>query len=441
MLDIENKDYYGIQAKWIYTANAKQDLLENHTLLINKGLIEEIIPSNSLSSNHQKIPVLKFDDCLLTPGLINMHSHAAMTFLKGIADDLKLNDWLEKSIWPNELKFLNEKLVYDCSQLACLEMISSGITTFNDMYFYPESTARAAIDIGMRSNIGLLCLDFNSNYASDFTDYLDKGFTFRDNFRDEQMITTSLAPHAPYTLSDDSLSKVRTFADQLGLSIHCHLHETQWEIDKSMEEFGIRPINRLDSLGLLGPDFMAVHCVHLSDSDLQIMSKNQINVISCPTSNLKLASGIPPINSLLKHSNTLSVGTDGSASNNKLNIIDDLKLLSLLQRNDSDPSSFLSSKDLIDLITTKSAESLGLNDNIGSIEIGKKADLAAFDLSTYCTQPVYDPLSTLIYSGGRDTANAVWVNGNLRYHNKKFTNDLDEKLIIERIKSWKNQIQ
>ena len=435
--DSSNQTHFGIKARWIYTANDHQELLHNHTVFIKNGSIDKIAPS-ALSNQSN---IIDLGESILTPGLINMHTHSAMTFLKGIADDQKLTDWLEQSIWPNEAKFLNHDLVFEASQLACLEMISSGVTTFNDMYFYPEATAKAAIKIGLRANIGLLFIDLKTNYASDFTDYFDKGFAFRDNFRDESLITTSLAPHAPYTVSDESFKKIRTYADQLGLNIHCHLHETEWEINESLKKFGIRPIDRLHRLGILGPDFMGVHCVHLNESDLRLIDSNQINIISCPSSNLKLASGIPPINLMIDKAKFVTVGTDGSASNNKLSVLDDLRLFSLLQRNDRNEPKFLKSEDLMDMVTIDAAKSLDLDSIIGSIEVGKKADLIAFDLSNIFTQPVYDPLSSLIYSGSRDNVQHVWVDGQLKFKNKQLVNVDDAESVIEKVKLWQNKIQ
>ena len=435
----KSENHFGIHAKWIYTANSKQELLEDHILLIKDGFIEEIVPFKSFS-NDEDLNILNLGESLITPGLINAHTHSAMTFLKGISDDQRLNDWLEKSIWPSEAKLLSHDLVFDASQLACLEMLSSGITTFNDMYFFPDATAKAATVVGMRANIGLVFIEFKSGYANDFIDYLDKGLKFRDDFRSEENITTSLAPHAPYTVSNDSFLKIRTYADQLGMNIHCHMHETEWEIKNSIEQHNVRPLTRLDSLGLLGPDFIAVHCVHLDSSDLEIIKKNQINIVSCPVSNLKLASGIPKINTMLNSAQNVAIGTDGSASNNKLSLFDDLKLSALLQRTEIDVKEFLNSKNLFDMVTINAANTLNMQDQIGSIEKQKKADLVSFNLSDIHLQPIYDPLSTLIYSGGRDNVQHVWVNGNLKYSNKEFINDVDVEKSINKIKLWKNKI-
>ncbi|MBL6727687.1 MAG: amidohydrolase family protein [Methylophilaceae bacterium] len=438
MSDISN-NHFGIHAKWIYTANSKQELLEDHIILIKNDLIEEIVPFSDFSNN-EDLNILNLGESLITPGLINAHTHSAMTFLKGISDDQRLNDWLEKSIWPNEEKLLSNDLVYDASQLACLEMLSSGITTFNDMYFFPDATAKAATVVGIRANIGLVFIEFKSSYANDFTDYLDKGLKFRDDFRGEENVTTTLAPHAPYTVSDDSFLKIRTYADQLGMNIHCHMHETEWEIINSIEQHNVRPLTRLDSLGLLGPDFIAVHCVHLSSSDIEIIKKNQINIVTCPVSNLKLASGMPKINTMLNAAQNVSIGSDGSASNNKLGLFDDLKLFALLQRNEAGVTEFTNSKNLFDMVTINAAKTLNMQDQIGSIEKNKKADLVAFNLSDIHLQPIYDPLSTIIYSGGRDNVEHVWVNGDLKFSETEFINDIDVETSINKIKLWKNKI-
>ena len=442
MSGIEKHCYkrYAIQPEWIYTSNQNQDLLDKHTVIINDGLIENIIPSEHFQRETVEY-VFELHQSLLTPGLINNHTHAAMSFLKGISDDQQLQDWLEKTIWPAESKFLSSELVFDGAQLSCLEMLSSGITTFNDMYFYPDSTARAALNVGIRANIGLVFMDIKTNYATDFTDYLDKGFFFRDNFRDESLITTSLAPHAPYTVNDDSFLKIRTYADQLGLNIHCHIHETDWEIQDGLKNFGMRPIERLEKLGVLGPDFMGVHCVQMVDSDLSLIEKNQMHVISCPTSNLKLASGALPINDIIKKRIGLSIGSDSSASNNKISILEDLKLFSLLQRLDKKNDTFLSDKDLIDMVTINSANALNLSKQIGSIEVGKRADITAFDLSGYKTEPIYNPLSSLIYSGSSDCVNHVWVDGNLKFSKGMFSNNIDTESILEKIRLWQKKIK
>ena len=253
-----------------------------------------------------------------------------MSLFKGFADDMVLESWLSDKIWPAEKKYVNEELVRQGSELAIAEMIRSGITTFNDMYFYPQQTAEVAIKIGMRANLGLVLLEFPTNYASDPDDYINKGLTFRDNFREQSLISTSIAPHAPYSVSDESFQKINTYAQELDLKIHVHLHETKTEIEDSIKQYGVTPIQRLDALGVLGPHITAAHCVHLSENDLDVLAKNNICVVYNPTSNLKLGSGLANIRGMLERNICVAVGTDGSASNNRLDILNELNLALLI---------------------------------------------------------------------------------------------------------------
>ena len=294
-------------------------------------------------------------------------------------------------------------------------MLKSGVTTFNEMYFYPEAASRAIKQSGMRANIGLFVMDYPSNYANDGEDYLMKGLEARDGWRDEALITSSLAPHAPYSVSDKTLDHVLTYANQLNLTIHMHVHETEDEIKESLKQYQIRPIERLHRLGVLSPQFMAVHSVYLNDQDLTTFSKESVSVIHCPTSNLKLGSGIADIETLQKHSINVCIGTDGSASNNKQDILHDMQLASLLAKGITKNPATLNAKTSLEMVTINGAKALGLDDRIGSIEKGKYADLTVFNMDHVSTLPMYDPMSHLIYAASREEVSHVWVNGILQY--------------------------
>jgi 5-methylthioadenosine/S-adenosylhomocysteine deaminase len=426
-----------VAPKWIYTANKNQDLLENAAVLVVGNSIKKIIPNNEINQ-YEVDSVYHLKDSILIPGLINNHTHAGMSFLKGYADSQPLDKWLNDYIWPAEKTYLNPDLVLDASMLSSAEMIASGVTTFNDMYFYPESTAEAIKITRQRANIGLLVMDLHTSYANDPESYLERGFEFRDNFRDEHLISTSIAPHAPYSVSNETFQIVNTYAEQLNLTIHCHLHETEWEIQESLKKFNVRPISRLNELGILGPNFIAVHCVHLDSTDLEMLNAQKVNVALCPKSNLKLGSGIynkSLINSIEGH---VTIGTDSSASNNRLDILDELKMFSLLQRSHG-VEDYINHKDLIDLVTINAAKSLNLDHKIGSIEEGKAADLTVINLADVFTEPVYDPITTLIYSSGRDQVSHVWVDGRLLLKDKHFTS-LDIESIQKKIKIWQSKI-
>lgn len=431
------KKQFIVAPKWIYTANKNQDLLENAAVLVADNVIKKII-SNTEINQYEVDSVYHLNDSILIPGMINNHTHAGMSFLKGYADSQPLDKWLNDYIWPAEKKYLNRDLVLDASMLSSIEMIASGVTTFNDMYFYPESTAEAIKITGQRANIGLLVMDLQTSYATDPASYLERGFEFRDNFRDEHLITTSLAPHAPYSVSNESFQLINTYAEQLNLTIHCHLHETQWEIKESLEKYNLRPISRLNELGLLSPNFIAVHCVHLDSVDLEILNAQKVNIVLCPKSNLKLGSGIYNKSLIDNAEGYVTLGTDSSASNNRLDILDELKIFALLQRSQG-VEEYINHKNLIDLVTINAAKSLNLDHKIGSIEEGKAADLTVINLADVFTEPVYDPITTLIYSSGRDQVTHVWVNGRLLLKDKCFTN-VDVESIQKKIKIWQSRI-
>ena len=267
-----------ISASWIFTSNIEGQLLSDYSVVIENDKIIDLIPQSKVFDEYEANDIYQLTDHILIPGLINTHTHAAMSLFKGVADDLPLQDWLNRHIWPAEKEFVNASFVKDGSILALSEMIKSGVTTFNDMYFFPDATAEAVQALGVRSNIGLVVLDFPTNYATDPEDYLLKGFEFRDKWRNEELITTSIAPHAPYSVSDEAFTLINTYAEELGVNIHTHLHETQWEIEDSIDKYGITPVQRLNNLGIIGPSLIAAHCVYLNEQDMAILAKNKVSM-------------------------------------------------------------------------------------------------------------------------------------------------------------------
>jgi 5-methylthioadenosine/S-adenosylhomocysteine deaminase len=428
-----------ISPSWIFDG-VSNDLLENKSIVIKGNKIIDIVPTNQLQDLYQADAVFNLDNHLLTPGLINAHTHASMSLLKGYADDCSLNDWLHHFIWPAEKKYVDESFVRDGTRLAIAEMIKSGITSFNDMYFYPEVTAEVCVEHGMRGNLGLVTLDFATNYAHDPDDYLNKGLHFRDQFRGESLITTSLAPHAPYSVSDKTFEKINTYAVELDLRIHTHLHETRHEITESEEKYGASPIQRLDKLGILGPAVTAAHCVHLSSLDLEILNKNNVTVVYNPTSNLKLGSGIADLKSMMNKKLCIAVGTDGSASNNRLDVLNELLIGLLVNKGVNMESEFLNAKVAFQMATLNGAKALGIEDKVGTIEKNKLADMTTFDLSNLYCQPSYDPLASLIYSGGRSLVSHVWIDGNLKLKEGELQS-FDESSLLTKAKTWQDKIK
>lgn len=404
-----------IEARWVATVADNQAVLENYSVVVQSGLIVDVLPILESRQKYTASSVVCLENHVLMPGLINCHTHAAMSLMRGLADDIALMPWLEQHIWPAEQAVVSERYVQDASLLACAEMLSGGITCFNDMYFYPQATAAAATQAGMRANLGLLVIDFPSAYANDADDYLQKGFDAHDTWRNNPLITSSIAPHAPYTVSNQTLHKVITYAEQLGLGIHTHLHETQDEIVKSDAQYSLRPIQRLAELGLLGPNFVAAHGVHLLANEIELLAEYGCHIVHCPSSNLKLASGIAPVAQLLAKGVNVALGTDGAASNNRLDIFAEMRLAALLAKGVTGDASVLPAHQALAMATIHGAKALGLDHKIGSIEVAKLADLTAVRLDDIATAPYYDPISHLIYCCGREHVTHTWVAGELRY--------------------------
>lgn len=405
-----------IEARWILPVVESRDLLEHHAVVIDGDEVIAIIPVNQVYKHYDGIEVVKLEEHILMPGLINLHAHAAMNLMRGLADGLALKPWLENHIWPAESKLVSPEFVYDGTVLAAAEMLSGGVTTFNDMYFYPEAAAEASIKMGMRANLGLVVIEFPTQYANDADGYIKKGLDVRDKLRDEALLSFSLAPHAPYTVSDQTFQRVITLANQVNISVHTHLHETQDELENSEGEHGLRPLPRLANVDFLGPNVTFAHCVYLEEAEMQLLSENGCHIAHCPSSNLKLASGVAPINACIKHGINVGLGTDGAASNNRLDLFTEMRLAALLAKGQSGDATAIPAHKAIEMATINGAKALGLDDKIGSIEVGKLADLTAVHFSDIALQPCFDPVSHLVYVAGREHVTHTWVNGELRYH-------------------------
>lgn len=405
-----------IEARWLFPCVPSQVLLEHHAVVINADKIVDICPISEAVNQYQADETIALTEHVLIPGLINLHTHAAMSLMRGLADGVGLTDWLQNHIWPAEAQLVNPEFVYDGTLLAAAEMLSGGITTFNDMYFYPDQTANASIKMGVRANIGLVVIDFPTQYANDADDYIKKGLDARDFSRNKSLITFSFAPHAPYTVSNNTFMRVATLANQVNITMHTHLHETQAEIAESESQFGLRPLSRLANMDLLGPNMTFAHGVYMNNVEMQMLADYGCHIAHCPSSNLKLASGIAPIQRYLQHGVNIGLGTDGAASNNRLDVFSEMRLAALLAKGESGDATSLPAYKALEMATINGAKALGLDDRIGSIEVGKSADLTAVALSDINMRPCFDPISHLVYVAGREQVSHVWVEGILRYH-------------------------
>lgn len=432
-----------ILARWIVPVTPAGLVLTDHALVMHGDTIEALVPAAEALERHPHAPRTHLPDHLLIPGLINLHSHAAMALLRGAGEDLPLERWLQERIWPFESRLVSDEFVYDGAVLACHEMVRGGITTFNDMYFFPEATARAALDLGLRAYLGILLIDFPSAYGTGPDDYLRKGLALRDALRDEPMIGFTLAPHAPYTVSDETFREVAKLSAELQLPIHTHLHETAAEIEESLARHGLRPLQRLARLGLVGPELIAVHAVHLDESDLQLLAANGASVAHCPHSNLKLGSGIAPTARMHALGIEVGIGTDGSASNNRLDCISEAKIAALLAKGSTADAAQWDAHRVLHAATLAGARALGAANRIGSLEPGKQADLVAIDLSEIDLAPVHDPVATLFHAAGREQVSDVWIAGKLVVHKRQLVDPRGRQRlgdVVARCRLWHNRI-
>ena len=429
-----------IEPRWLIPVEPAATVLEAHAAVIRDDRILDLLPTAAALARYPDADRIELPDHALIPGLVNLHTHAAMTLLRGMADDLTLMDWLQNHIWPAEAQLASDEFVYDGSLLACAEMLRGGITCFNDMYFFPEATARAALQSGMRAALGIIAIEFRSAYASDANDYLAKGIALRDKLRDEPLLSFCLAPHAPFTVSDATFAQIAVYAGELDIPVHIHLHETAQEVSDSVARHGVRPLARLEQAGLLGPGLIAVHGVHLDDAEIGLFARHGCSVAHCPSSNLKLASGIAPVAKLLQAGVNIGLGTDGAASNNRLDLFSEMRLAALLAKGGSGDATAMPAQRALECATLGGARALGLQDRIGSIVPGKLADLTAVNLSDLALSPCYDPISHLVYAAGREHVTDVWVGGKRRLADGNLAG-LDETAIRSRAGQWQKKIR
>jgi len=400
-----------ISARWVIPVEPEVRALDHHSVAIDAGRIIEVLPTEAATAKYRPRELHEFRGHALLPGLVNAHTHAAMTLFRGLADDLPLMEWLNAHIWPAEMKWTSPRFVTDGSALAAVEMLRGGTTCFGDMYFFPDQTAEVAAAAGMRAVIGLVVIDFATAWAKDAQEYLHKGLEVHDRWKQHPLIRTAFAPHSPYTVSDDALRRIGTYAEELDIPIQLHLHESETEIDQSIDLHGKRPMQRLEELGLLSQRLIAVHMTQLDPDEIALAAKYRINVAHCPESNLKLANGFCPAQELLNSSVNVALGTDGAASNNDLDMLSEMRTAALLAKGITGDPRSLSARSAIAMATIRGARALGLDQVIGSLVPGKEADLIAVDLDRPETTPVYDPIAQIVYSADRSQVTDVWVAG------------------------------
>jgi 5-methylthioadenosine/S-adenosylhomocysteine deaminase len=400
-----------IYAGWVIPVEPENVVYEQHAIGIQDGKIVAVLPSSEAVRHFSARITHRLTTHLLMPGLINTHTHAAMNLLRGFADDIHLNEWLNERIWPAERMHVNKEFVFDGTQLAIAEMLRSGVTCFNDMYYFPDVVGEAAEQIGIRATLGLILIEFPTTWAKNAEEYLKKAKTVHDTYSDHPLIKTALAPHAPYTVSDASLISAQAMAEEFDLPIHIHIHETVGEIENAVENNGERPLTRLEKLGLLSSRLIGVHATQLKNEEINLLANHGVSVVHCPESNLKLASGLCPVAKLLKAGVNVALGTDSAANNDDLDMLGEMRTAALLGKIVSKDACSLPASTAISMATLNGAKALGIDHLTGSLVPGKSADIIAINLLDVETQPIYNPLSQVVYTVGRDKVTDVWIAG------------------------------
>ncbi len=428
-----------LQARWVIPVDPEGAVYPGHAVAIKGGRIVDILPSAAAEGRYRARERVCLDRHALIPGLVNAHTHAAMVLFRGMADDLALIDWLEHHIWPAERRFVDVDFVRDGMRHAVAEMIAGGTTCCNDMFFFPDEGAAVAAAAGMRITAGLIVIEFPSAWARDTDEYIRKGTAVHDAYRGHSLVRTAFAPHAPYTVSDDALSRVSALAEELDVPIQMHVHETAREVDEALAASGERPLRRLWRLGLLSPRLQAVHMTALDADDIALCAEHGVHVIHCPSSNLKLASGFCPVQALQAAGVNVALGTDGAASNNRLDLLTEMRSAALLAKAVAGEARAVPAARALHMATLAGARALGIEDYTGSLRPGKVADLVAIDLGGIEVEPVYDPISQIVYAAGRDCVTDVWVGGNRLLAARRFTT-LDAEPILDRTRAWRARI-
>lgn len=428
-----------LQPRWTVTVDRDDRVLVDHAVAVRDGVIVDILPAASARQRWPEAELRDLPEHALMPGLVNAHTHAAMTLLRGLADDLPLMEWLREHMWPAEGRWVDEQFIADGSELAFAEMLAGGTTCFQDMYFFPEVTAELAARVGVRAVIGMIVLDFPTQYAGGPDEYFSKGLALHDRYRSHPLVSTGFAPHAPYTVSDEPLDRLRTYANELEVPVQMHVQETENECHDSVEIHGERPLARLERLGLLSPHFSAVHMTAATAHEINAIAQSGARVIHCPEANLKLASGFCPVHAFQQAGAEVAIGTDGAASNNNLDMLGEMQTAALLAKTVAGDASAVSAATALRMATINGARALGLGEVTGSIEPGKAADLVALDLSALETQPIYDVVSQIVYAAGRQQVTDVWVAGRPQVRDGRLLH-LDRDDIARRARAWRDRI-
>jgi 5-methylthioadenosine/S-adenosylhomocysteine deaminase len=428
-----------VTARWVVPVEPAGCILEDHAVAIRGGRIVAVLPADEARARYEAAELIERPGHVLMPGLVNAHTHAAMVLLRGRAENLPLGRWLRSTVWPLERRWVDPEYVRDGTTLAVAEMLRAGITCFADMHLWPDVVAQTAAAAHMRASVGLVVTEAATRWAATADEYIDRGMQLRDEYKGDPLISTHFAPHAPYSASDATLTRVRRLADELDLPVAMHLHETAHEVEHSLLLHGRRPLARLAGLGLASPQLVAIHMTQVATEDLDTLAESGASVVHCPESNLKLGSGICPVARLLGRGVRVALGTDGAASNNDLDLLAEARVAGLLSSGVAATPGDLVAADLLRMATLEGARTLGLGEVTGSLEPGKWADMCCIDLRAARSWPVHDPVTAVVYAASAQQVTDTWVagrrllaDGHLRY--------IDESAVLERAETWRERL-
>ena len=428
-----------IEARWVIPVEPQGVVLESHAVVVDADRIVAILPIAEARQRFAPRERVELGEHALIPGLVNAHTHNPMTLMRGLADDVPFMVWLKEHVWPAEAKVMGPEFVRDGVELAIAEMIRGGTTCCNENYFFPDVQAATYAKYGFRSLIGLPVIEFPTPWAQSRDEYFDKALSVHDALRDEPLIGTAFAPHAPYTVANESFERIHLLSDQLDLPVHLHLHETADEINDSLRDFGMRPFARIKHIGLVNERLIAVHMTQLSEAEIHDCAAHGVSIVHNVESNMKLLSGFCPAEAIRRAGVNLAIGTDGCASNNDLDLFGEMRSAALVGKLVANDAAAMSAASVLRAATMGSARALGWHDRIGSIEVGKQADLAAVDLGTIESQPVYNVVSQLIYAAGRHQVSDVWIAGVRKLRNRELTG-MDTTEILSKARRWRERI-
>ncbi len=431
-----------LEAAWVLPFGDDTDtgMQAPGAVAVRDGIIVAVGAAGDLTRRFEPTRTISLPDHVIMPGLVNAHCHAAMTLLRGSSEDAPLQRWLTEQIWPLEARWVDEHFVRDGIRLAIAEMIRAGITCFADMYFFPEIGAAEVRRAGLRAQIAFPVIEFANAWCRNSEEGFHKGLALYDEYKNDPFVDIAFGPHAAYTVTEDDLDKILMYSEELDANVHIHLHENGAELEENARRYGKSGIRHLHERGLLGPRLQAVHVTQISPEEIELFVDSNVQVVHCPTSNAKLASGICPVVPMRNAGVNVCLGTDGAASNNLLDLFGEARLASLLAKLDQADAAALPSAAALAMATSGGARALGRGEQIGTLQPGKAADLIAVDMRAIRHQPLYDPTAQLLHTGSGCSVSHVWVAGECLLDDGRLTR-MDEAEIIEKARGWQRRIR